>query len=163
MNTEELIDKLASKLGDDDLAILAHVMDKVAYNAAESAVTNIVTKEEQLDKLAHDLAASGFTAEEVHAELQKVAEERAVQDECEKIAQDCMAMGTIIGNTASDTFLNNIRGYIDKHAMPEEDEKEEEASEEAKEEASEEEEGEEKEASDRRVALRKALLQAASL
>jgi len=112
MDTEAMVEKLASKLGDEELTVLVALMDKVASNA----VTHVLTQEQQLDKLASDLASSGFSMEEIQGELQKIAEERVVQDECEKIAQDCVAMGNIIGNTASEVFLSNVRGFVSKHA-----------------------------------------------
>jgi len=175
-NTEAMIDKLASKLGDEELGILAHLMNKVAHTAVET----VVTREQQREALIDKLASAGFTPDEVAVELQKIAEERQVQDECEKIAQDCVAMGNIIGKTASDTFLNNIRGFISKHAEEgegEEEEKKEEAAEGSeheskeappfeageKEEEKEEKSEEKKEASARRAALRTALLQVAKL
>lgn len=175
--TEAMIDKLASKLGDEELGILAHLMNKVAHTAVET----VVTREQQREALIDKLASAGFTPQEVAVELQKIAEERQVQDECEKIAQDCVAMGNIIGKTASDVFLNNIRGFIDKHAQEEESVKEEVKSaveeveeeedkeeakedvEEAKDELSKAKEEAKKEASARRAALRQALLQVAKL
>jgi hypothetical protein len=165
MDTDQMINKLASKLGDEELGLLAHVMEKVAANAAQAAAYNVLTRDQQLDKLASDLASSGFSMEEIQGEIHKMAEERAVADECEKIASDCVAMGNIIGNTASEVFLGNIRGFIDKHASDEEDEEEElppelQASEKKKKEDDEE---SEKEATDRRSALRNVLLQAARL
>jgi hypothetical protein len=173
MNTEQMIDKLAEKLDDQELGLLAHVMSKVAENAAFS----VVTAEQQREALIDKLASSGFSMQEIQGELQKMAEEKATQDECEKIAKDCLAMGTIIGNTASDVFLNNIRGFISKHAEEDEEEEEEEmdpdtkgmppemrakAEDMKKKKKEEEEEEEEKEASNR-DALRSLLLQAASL
>lgn len=170
--TEEMVEKLASKFDEEELGVFVGLLDKVAATAA----AHVMTKEQQLDKIAADLAASGCSLQEIQGELQKMAEEKAVQDECEKIASDCVAMGNIIGNTASEVFLNNIRGFISKHAAEEEEEEEEgkkgksngfppkvEVEVETEEEEEGKEKEEEKEASAHREALRSILLQAAKL
>ena len=181
MIDERMIRKLASKMDQDDLAVLGGLLQKVAADSAQAGAHAKATEEQQLHKLASDLVAQGYSDGEIVAAVEKIAEQKKVAAECGGITQDCLAMGTLmgkqasavqmqgadeigayIGKVAAAVCVRELQGFASKHAMDEESEAEKKEDEDEK--TEEEEDESEKEAStNRRVALLRAILQGSGL
>jgi Holliday junction resolvasome RuvABC DNA-binding subunit len=141
---EQRLQKLASKLDNDDMAVLGGLLQKVAADSANAGAQAAASQEDNLQKIATTLVEQGFSDEEIVQAVEKIAEEQKVAAECSGITQDCLAMGSLMGKQASQVVaghadalaeyigkkaaavcIQNLQGYA-KSASEDEDEDEEE-------------------------------------
>lgn len=119
MIQESKIRKLASKLDQEDLAVMGALLQKVASDSANAGARAVATQEEELQKLATDLVAQGFTDQEIVGAVEKIAEHQKTAAECDGITQDILAMGTMMGKQASAVQMetaDEVATYIGKKA-----------------------------------------------
>jgi len=116
---EQQIRKLASKLDQEDLAVLGGILQKVAADSAQAGATAKDTQEKELQKLATDLVAQGYNDSEIAAAVEKIAEHQKTAAECQGISNDIMAMGTMMGKQAMGVqaaHADELATYIGKKA-----------------------------------------------
>lgn len=108
MNTEQILTKLASSLNDEGVALLGELLQKNAASSAATAVTASRAHDDNMSKLAADLAAN-HSLEEIDAVFSKIAHEQKVASECDKIASDAVALGAYMGKAAAAVFIDELR------------------------------------------------------
>lgn len=109
--TEQRIRKLASKLDQEDMAVLGSLLQKVAADSAYAGATAKDNQEVELQKLATDLVAQGYNDDEIVAAVEKIAEHQKTAAECQGITNDIVAMGTMMGKQAMGIQMSHADEY----------------------------------------------------
>lgn len=130
MNIEQTIAKLAASLDEEGVVALGELLQKVASESAVAGTVAVAEREQNIAKMAEELAQT-CSLEEVDEALRKTAAEQEKLAEVDGVVSDCVAMGTYIGKVAFAVFMDGLKGTM-KKAEDEAEEKKEEGKEESK-------------------------------